>query len=102
MNRLSGPAPDDVVEHDLTYRRLAIRVIEQALRDMVAPGCGAEDRATAREFLSGSVMLLHWCNVAALDPRRVMATAVTLEHGTPRRAGGRSAKELRTENIRLA
>lgn len=69
----------DVVEESVPYRRLAMRVIERALRDIARPGCGSKDRETAREFLAGSAMLLHWCRVATLDPRRVIATAATLE-----------------------
>ena len=57
----------------MMYRRLAIRVIELALRDLTAPACAATDRETARAFLAGSPMLCHWCHVADIDPRRVVA-----------------------------
>lgn len=46
------------------YRHLAMRVIDQALRDLAGPGCTAGDRATARAFLDGSPMLHLWCAVA--------------------------------------
>jgi hypothetical protein len=62
-----------------TLRRLALRVIERALKDIVAPHCAAADRQTAREFLAGSAMLVHWCSVATLDPGRVTAWAVALD-----------------------
>lgn len=70
---------DDASETAITYRRLAVRVIERAFRDITAPTCPPSDRESAREFLAGSHMLFHWCSVAALDPRRVMARAATLK-----------------------
>lgn len=69
---------DDVAEEAVTYRRLAVRVIQRAFKDITAPACPADDRRSAREFLAGSPMLFHWCSVAALDPRRVIAKATTL------------------------
>lgn len=57
------------------YRHLALRVIGLAFRDLTSPGGTAEDRASARTFLGGSVMFKHWCAVARLDPRRVMRQA---------------------------
>jgi hypothetical protein len=82
-NATSGAAvqvewSDDPGEAAVTYRRLAVRVIERAFKDMAAPTCPPSDRASAREFLAGSRMLFHWCNVAALDPRRVIARAAML------------------------
>jgi hypothetical protein len=73
---------DDPSEAAATYRRLAVRVIERAFRDVTAATCPSVDRQTAQEFLAGSRMFFHWCRVAALDPRRVMARAATL--GKPR------------------
>lgn len=69
---------DDPVEEAATYRRLAVRVIERAFRDITAPTCAAGDRSSAREFLAGSSMLLHWCSVADIDPRYVIARASSL------------------------
>lgn len=74
-----GAWAHEIVEQALVYRLLAMRVIDRAFKDIVAPGCGAEDRETAREFLAGSPMLRHWCRVAMLDPRRVIARATTLD-----------------------
>ncbi len=54
------------------YRHLALRVIGLAFRDLTKLDGTAEDRASARTFLAGSVMFRHWCAVARLDPRRVM------------------------------
>jgi hypothetical protein len=70
---------DEVIADTLAYRRLAMRVIERAFRDVTPQGCSAQERRTAREFLAGSVMLFHWCRVAMLDPRRVIASALALE-----------------------
>ena len=71
----SPPFGDDLAAAGVTYRRLAARVIELAFRDLQAPACAAGDRESARTFLAGSPILLHWCQVAALDPRRVIAHA---------------------------
>jgi hypothetical protein len=87
LNRSECGRPDDLVEQAVPHRRLAMRVIERAFKDMVAPGCGAADRETAREFLAGSAMLLHWCRVAMLDPRRVIARAMTLDRPLRKKAG---------------
>jgi hypothetical protein len=62
----------------LTYKRLAACVIQRAFKDVMTPACAAGDRRSARLFLGGSRMLFHWCSVADLDPRRVMATARTI------------------------
>lgn len=70
---------DDTPEEAVTYRRLAAGVIERAFKDMMAPVCATGDRESAREFLAGSPMLFLWCRVAALDPHRVIAHAMTLE-----------------------
>ena len=53
----------------LPYRRLAVRVIEQALRDLAGRAESSHDRDSARAFLSGSPMLSMWCEVAEIDPR---------------------------------
>jgi hypothetical protein len=66
---------DDLAAAAVMYRRLAARVIELAFRDLQAPACAPGDRESARTFLAGSPILLHWCHVAAVDPRRVIARA---------------------------
>ncbi|MGH9313475.1 MAG: hypothetical protein ACRD09_13260 [Vicinamibacterales bacterium] len=65
------------------YRRLSVRVIDQALRDIVAAPGSASDRNSARDFLAGSPMLDLWCGVAALDPARVVAHAGRLMDRRP-------------------
>jgi hypothetical protein len=50
------------------YRHLAMRVLARAVLDLGDLTASTADRESAREFLSGSVMLRHWCRVAALDP----------------------------------
>jgi hypothetical protein len=82
------------------YRRLSVRVIEQALRDSVAPG-STSDRQSARLFLAGSPMLHLWCELAALDPVRIAAHAGQLVHsrstsGRPGRVGRYAAAELKS------
>lgn len=82
LKDLSGDIEGETVIH----RRLALRVIERALRDIVAPHCAAADRQTAREFLAGSSMLVHWCSVATLDPGRVTAWARAIDPAARRSA----------------
>ncbi|HEX2344025.1 MAG TPA: hypothetical protein VHI98_26380 [Vicinamibacterales bacterium] len=60
------------------YRRLSVRVIEQAFRDVVAAPGSAPERHSARVFLAGSPMLHLWCQLAALDPAQVVARAIHL------------------------
>jgi hypothetical protein len=49
------------------YRGLAVRVLARAFQDLTNP-VRSSDRESARVFLAGSGMMLHWCRVAALDP----------------------------------
>jgi hypothetical protein len=58
-----------------TYRHLALTVIERAFRDLPAGACSPIDRESARKFLVGSPIMRHWCRVAGLDARRVIAQA---------------------------
>lgn len=60
------------------YRHLAMHVLLLALRDVSNAAGSASDRESARLFLAGSPMLLHWCRVAALDPRLVARHAARL------------------------
>jgi hypothetical protein len=55
------------------YRHLAMRVIDQALRDLSGHGGAPCDRESARTFLAGSPMLHLWCAVADVNPCGVMA-----------------------------
>ncbi len=58
-----------------TYRHLALTVIERAFRDLPDGACSLADRESARKFLFGSPIMRHWCRIAGLDPRRVIAHA---------------------------
>jgi hypothetical protein len=58
------------------YQRLAIRVIQQALRDL---DCASPNlRETAHVFLAGNPLLFLWCDVADIGPARVMARAAQM------------------------
>ena len=60
------------------YRHLAIRVLVRALLDVMNPDGASADRESARIFLNGSGMLLHWCQVAALNPTVIVKLAEKL------------------------
>lgn len=95
--RLRGPSHgawrgDGQAPFDDAYRRLSVRVIDQALRDIVAASGSTSDGRSARVFLAGSPMLDLWCQVAALDPARVVAHAGQLVDG--RSAFGRRAPRV--------
>jgi hypothetical protein len=70
-------------ENSLPYRRLAVRVIDQALRDAADPTQSTSDRLSARLFLAGSSMLRLWCEVASLNPRWMAARARALAIDAP-------------------
>jgi hypothetical protein len=63
------------------YRHLAVRVLARAMLDLANPAGSATDRESARAFLAGSGMLVHWCQVAAVDPSWVVKRARRLECG---------------------
>jgi hypothetical protein len=60
------------------WRHLAVRVIEQAVRDLSASGASCADRESARGFLSGSPMLYRWCELANLNASWMMGRAARL------------------------
>jgi hypothetical protein len=62
----------------MPWRRLAMRVIDQAFRDLASPAGSQTDQESARTFLAGSTMFYHWCDVADLDPALMVARARTL------------------------
>lgn len=74
----SSTAPD---ERFRPYRHLAMRVLARAVLDMMDPAGSSTDRESARAFLSGSVMLHHWCRVAALNPDRIAEGVERLRAG---------------------
>jgi hypothetical protein len=57
------------------YRHLAVRIIDQAFRDLASPARSPEGPESAREFLAGTSMLYHWCEVADLNPECLVARA---------------------------
>lgn len=59
------------------YRRLAARVIAQALHDLQSSS--PEDQRSAKTFLSGSEMLYFWCDLAEIRTAHVVARAATFE-----------------------
>lgn len=77
----AGPQPSSSQRHAedagpasfAGYRHLAMRVIDQALRDVSGHGGAPCDRESARTFLAGSPMLHLWCAVADVNPCGVMA-----------------------------
>jgi hypothetical protein len=62
----------------LPYRQLAVRVLARALFDLTDGHGSPTDRESARAFLAGSHMLVHWCRVAAVDPSCVVKHAEKL------------------------
>lgn len=63
------------------YQRLAIRVIQLALRDL---NCASPElRQSARVFLGGDPLLFLWCDLADIGPARVMARAGSVQASTP-------------------
>jgi hypothetical protein len=85
------------------YRRLSVRVIGQALRDIAAAPGSASEPGSARAFLSGSPMLDLWCEVAALDPSRIVAHAERLI-GRPavfNAAAPRRGRQPRAEGVKV-
>ena len=71
MSRAPATRPHGLPGGDLSlpYRHLAVRVIDQALRDLAGPAQSRNDRESARAFLAGSPMLRLWCAVAEIDAR---------------------------------
>lgn len=52
--------------------KLASRIVIQAFKDLRNRQGLAEDRASAREFLTGSAMLRYWCLAGSLDLHRIV------------------------------
>ena len=57
------------------YRHLAVRVIDQAFKDLAIPTGSAAGQESARAFFAGNSMLYYWCEVADLDPMWLVARA---------------------------
>ena len=69
------------------YRHLAVRVIDQAFRDLATPAGSSAGRESAREFLAGNSMLHHWCEVADLNLESLVARARKLMASSDRFSG---------------
>jgi hypothetical protein len=67
-------------------RHLAVRVLQQAVRDLSGASASRADQQSARTFLSGSPMLYRWCQVANLNASRMVARAAKLMPGSGRLA----------------
>lgn len=77
------------------WRHLAVRVIDQAFRDLASPVGSHADQESARAFLAGSSMLYRWCEVANLDPAWMVARARTVMAGGVKGEGRRMKEEGR-------
>ena len=61
-------------------RYLALRVIEQAFRDLTSSDGRRADHESARAFLAGSPVLYRWCEIANVSAATIIARATTLEY----------------------
>jgi hypothetical protein len=75
MRRVTRRQPRSGVAEGAPYRHLAVRVIDQAFRDLATPGGSSDGPGSAREFLAGNSMLYYWCEVAELNPVWLVARA---------------------------
>jgi hypothetical protein len=81
MRGMQLPTKTPLDEAFQPYRHLAVRVLACAFQDLANPMGSRADRESARAFLAGSAMLVHWCRVAALDPSCVVNRAEKLTEG---------------------
>jgi hypothetical protein len=91
MKYAGGYGPERSVDEGC--RRLAIRVIDQAFRDLSGSVGSRADRESARAFLDGSWMLHRRCDIANVTAAWMVARARTLDRAfrlnTNRPEGGR-------------
>lgn len=91
MNDVEGYATTRTI--DGGCRHLAVRVIEQAFRDLSGCAGSRADQESARAFLAGSWMLHRWCEIANVSAAWTIARARKLDgvflSNTSRPAGGR-------------
>ena len=66
---------------DAGCRYLALRVIEQAFRDLTGAAGTRADRESARGFLAGSPIFYRWCEIANVSAAVTIARATTLKDG---------------------
>jgi hypothetical protein len=84
MRGVSSLLPVSSSSEGTPYRHLAVRVIDQAFRDLASPVGSQTDQESARIFLAGSPMFYHWCEVADLNPVWMVARAKKLLMGPVR------------------
>jgi hypothetical protein len=75
MSRVAWRPPPSSDAEGSPYRHLAVRVIDQAFRDLASPVGSVAGPESAREFLAGTSMLYLWCEVADLNPAWLVARA---------------------------
>ena len=68
---------------DAACRYLALRVIEQAFRDLTSSAGTRADHDSARAFLAGSPIFYRWCEIANVSAVVTIARATTLQDGFP-------------------
>jgi hypothetical protein len=68
---------------DTACRYLALRVIEQAFRDLTSSDGTRADHESARAFLAGSPIFYRWCEIANVSAALTIARATTLKDGCP-------------------
>jgi hypothetical protein len=78
MRGVSCRPPECTGAEGAPWRHLAVRVIDQAFRDLASPAGSRADQDSARAFLAGSSMFYRWCEVANLDPARMVVRAKQL------------------------
>ncbi|PYR94207.1 MAG: hypothetical protein DMF84_06565 [Acidobacteria bacterium] len=83
MNHVTSRQP---THSDAACRHLAVRVIQQAVRDLSAAGASRADQESARAFLCGSPMMHQWCEVAHLNSSWMVARASKLMNRSGRLA----------------
>lgn len=77
MNHIEPHARERSI--DAGCRHLAVRVIEQAFRDLSGAVGSNADQESARAFLAGSSMLYRWCEIANVSAAWTIARARALD-----------------------
>ena len=92
-----------MIRADAGYRHLALRVIDQAFRDLAGSAATGADQESARTFLAGSRMLYRWCEIANVSAAVTIARATELRFDVPRstalstsESGARASKHSRS------
>lgn len=93
MRSVSGRQPRSTCPEGAPWRHLAVRVIDQAFRDLAGHAGSLADQQSARAFLAGSSMFYRWCEIADLDPAWMVARARTLLAGSARDGMGAAGSD---------